>query len=45
MAAKILIFFTSKSVFPIKVFWGSDFESGVKIARFKMMDPIWWPKL
>ena len=36
MAAKILVFRKSNSILPIGVFWGAEFESEVKIAKFKM---------
>ena len=44
MAAKILIICKSNSILPKGVFWGAESESEVKIAKFKMADPIWRPK-
>ena len=44
MAAKILIFSKSNSILPTGVFWGAESEPEVKIAKFKMTDPIWRPK-
>ena len=44
MAAKILIFCKSNRILPIGVFWGAESESETKIAKFKMVDPIWRPK-
>ena len=44
MAATILIFCKSNSILPKGVFWGAESESEVKIAKFKMTDPIYRPK-
>ena len=44
MAAKIFIFYTLNSILPIGVFWGAESESGVKIAKFEMANPIWRQK-
>ena len=44
MAAKISIFCKSNSILPKGVFRRAESESEVKIAKFKMADPIWRQK-
>ena len=44
MAAKILIFRKSNIIQPMGVFWGAESDSGVKITKFKMADPIYRPR-
>ena len=43
MVAKIVIFRQTNSILAIGVFWGAESELVVKIAKFKMVDPIWRP--